>query len=106
MEDIKNYKEDLIQACMGLEKSRQEDAMAYYDRSSIESVAILLVSDARREAESVKRYADNRGYGYGEVGYNLNERVDDLAEEFPELKEYFSRLIHAYFSFFTEAEDL
>ena len=106
MEDIKDDKIKLEQAIKALPVNRQEDAIAYYDKHSIDGVVSEIIREAKNGAQRVKDYADRKFYGYGEVQYNINKKVKEFAEEFPELERPFKHLINAYFDFITEASNI
>lgn len=94
-------KQEFHKAFNALPKERQNEIFAFFGLSS--SMGFQL--KAKREAERVIDYADRKGYGYGEVGYNLNEEVNDFAEEVPELKRQYKSLLYGYFDMLVEAKE-
>ncbi len=106
MENIKESKNEFSMSFKALPEQRQADIIAYYDKSTAESAINEIIRCAKYRAEAIMQYADNRGYGYGEVGYNLNEEINDFIEEVPELKRQYKRLLYAYFDFITEAKTI
>lgn len=106
MDTIKEYKKELTEAYKALPEAKRADMLVYYSLHSDDGVIRTIIAEAKNDAESIMDYADRQGYGYGEVHYNLNERVDSFAEELPELKKQYKRLQQAYFNFVTEAKNI
>lgn len=103
MENIEQYKEELHAAYAKLSRERMTDLEVYYDTKY---VAPRMIRDARASAQDVIDYADRHDYGYGEVGYNLNEDLKDFSEEVPELEKQWERIQHAYFNYLVEAKSI
>lgn len=106
MENITQYKNELVQAYMMLSESRRQELKDFYSNSTDMAFTSSIFRDAKESAQSVINFADRRGYGYGEVGYNLNENVAEFAEDVPELEKQYKRLQRAYFEFLTEAKEI
>lgn len=94
-------KQQFHKAFNALPEERQKEILRFYGFSS----STPFQYKAKSEAERVIDYADRKGYGYGEVGYNLNEEVNDFAEEVPELKRQYKSLLYGYFDMLVEAKE-
>jgi hypothetical protein len=92
-------KQKFLDAFKALPEDRRKEVGVYYSTSS----GMGIVVKAKEDAQRVIDYADRRGYGYGEVGYNLDEAVKDFAEECPELEKEYDALVFGYFDLLTEA---
>ena len=106
MEDIKQYKNELTTAYTALPENVREDLREFYSKSHDVLVIGEITRNARKDAEDVMHYADRRGYGYGEVRFNLNEAVEYFAEDVPQLEKQYKRLLHAYFEFLIESKNI
>jgi len=101
MENINNAKENFINKFNSLSDDRKADILAYNDIRQIDT----LFREIKADAQSIIDYADRKCYGYGEVGYNLNELVKDFTEETPELEKEYKRLLNAYFNHLIEVNE-
>lgn len=102
MENLKEEKVLFEESFNSLPQERQEEILKYYSIGGVNS----LMAKAKREAQGVMDYADKKGYGYGEVGYHLDEEITEFAEETPELKSNYNSLLNAYFDVLTEASEI
>lgn len=103
MDNIKDQKENLLKAVQALPSDKLADLCEYYSTSeSAESLARRLYADAKESAEGAKDIADRKCYGYGEVGYYIEEDAKEVQEECAELYKPFKRLAHAYFDIITD----
>lgn len=105
MENINDYKEELAKKFFDLPMERQQEIAKFYERTQ-PGLPRYLIIRAKEEAQSVIDYADRKGYGYGEVGYNINEEIKDFAEDTPELEKEYKHLINAYFDLLVEVKEL
>lgn len=105
MNAINELKESLIGKYNSLTDERKKELREYFDKSHDVSVQNEIIRDTKENAQDVIDYADRQGYGYGEVGYNLNEIVKDFAEDVPELEKEYKRLQSAYFNLLIEAKE-
>lgn len=96
------YKKDFEDKFNSLPEGRRLEIASFHSTSGFVRYAIRL---AKEEAQRVIDYADRRGYGYGEVGYNLNEEVKDFAKDVPELEREYKHLLNGYFDLLVEAKE-
>lgn len=101
MENIKELKKDFEDKFNSLSEDRQKEILKFYGVYSVFS----LMNRAKDEAQSNIDFADRKGYGYGEMGYHLNEDVEDFAEDVPELKYEYSNLLNGYFELLIETNE-
>lgn len=106
MDTIKEYKKELIDAYEALPDERRAEIVKFYDRGGDTGAIMAMTEHARSGAQGVIHYADYKGYGYGEVGFNINEDIKEFAEDVPELEREYKHLINAYFSFYTESKNI
>lgn len=106
METINECKDNLIAKFYTLPETRQGEIQEFYGCLSGDTTTRTIIKDAKMNADSVIEYADRKGYGYGEVGFNLNEAVKDFAEDVPELEKEYKRLLRAYFEFLIETKNI
>ncbi len=102
MENLTQCKESFVKAFEALPVKRQKAILKWFDIGSINR----LMSDIKEEAESNIEYADRHGYGYGEMGYYLNEAKKDFAEDTPELESVYDDLLEAYYDYLCEAKSI
>jgi hypothetical protein len=98
--EINDFKKAFKDTFESLSFERQSAIKKWFDIYTIES----LIRRTKSDAQGIIDYADKKGYGYGEIGYYLNEAVDDFAEDTPELKREYDNLLNAYFEFLTDNE--
>lgn len=106
MEEIRELKIELEKAFLALPEKRKTELKEFYSNSSDQAFIAGIGRDTKEDAQNVIDYADRHCYGYGEVGYNLDECVKDFAENVPELQREYERLLYAYFDFLTESKEI
>lgn len=97
-------KQDLVDAFNKLPTDRQGEICEFYETKP-QWIGQTLARLAKAEAQSAIDYADRHDYGYGEVGYNINESVKDFAEDVPELENEYKHLVRDYFNLLVEAKE-
>ena len=98
---MEEYKKDFEEKFNSLPEERKSEILTFYDfRSPVQFIRL-----AKEKAQDIIDYADKKGYGYGEVGYNINEDIKDFAEDAPELEKEYKRLINGYFDLLVEAKE-
>jgi hypothetical protein len=103
MEHIKELKADFETAYNSLSEARKAEIETFYDTKI---PVIHMLNDCKSEAQSLYDWADRKGYGIGEIGYNINEHANTFGEDVPELQKIYKRLLTAYIDFIDETRSI
>lgn len=97
-------KEEFKKQFKSLSQEQQKKILSWYEIYSVDS----LVRMAKEFATEQIRYADQKDYGYGEMGFYFKELREEMEEEYflkPIAKEY-AKLAEFYFDKLVEVKEI